>query len=191
MDTVDTANTDSHNLTCYSKLLDLLLSLFIPSLLDSGYPPAPKMAGAKRKSVADTKPTRRVSRRVEKAEVNYAESDAEGPASDSEFNEDVEESEHGEESEPEEEKEQSEEYDSDDSEAANKKDGWTKKGGKWQMVISLPKEKDDGGIPYEDDRIHPNTLDFLKALKKNNKREWLKHHDRPFRSALLPLFLND
>lgn len=40
--------------------------------------------------------------------------------------------------------------------------------------IPLPKLRDDGGIGYEDDRAHPNTLLFLKDLKANNKRSWLK-----------------
>jgi hypothetical protein len=31
-----------------------------------------------------------------------------------------------------------------------------------------------GGIAYEDDRLHQNTLLFLKDLKANNKRSWLK-----------------
>lgn len=43
-----------------------------------------------------------------------------------------------------------------------------------QVVIKKPKAKPAGNTPYEDERIHPNTLDFLKDLKKNNDREWLK-----------------
>lgn len=38
----------------------------------------------------------------------------------------------------------------------------------------LPQLRDMGGIEYEDTRIHPNTLAFLKDLKANNKRSWLK-----------------
>lgn len=41
-------------------------------------------------------------------------------------------------------------------------------------VIPLPKLRDTGGIEYEDDRLHVNTLHFLKDLKANNKRPWLK-----------------
>lgn len=40
--------------------------------------------------------------------------------------------------------------------------------------IPLPKLRDTGGIEYADDRLHPNTLAFLKDLKANNKRTWLK-----------------
>lgn len=40
--------------------------------------------------------------------------------------------------------------------------------------IPLPKLRDTGGIPYEDDRLHKNTMLFLKDLKANNKRVWLK-----------------
>jgi hypothetical protein len=50
-------------------------------------------------------------------------------------------------------------------------------------VIELPGIKDPGDTPYEDERIHPNTLDFLRDLKKNNRREWLKFHDAPYRSV--------
>ena len=34
--------------------------------------------------------------------------------------------------------------------------------------------KSDGGISYEDDKIHPNTIVFLRDLKANNNRQWLK-----------------
>lgn len=40
--------------------------------------------------------------------------------------------------------------------------------------IPLPKARDAGDQPYEDGRIHPNTFLFLKDLKANNNREWLK-----------------
>jgi hypothetical protein len=40
--------------------------------------------------------------------------------------------------------------------------------------ISLPKLRDTGGIEYEPERIHPNTMEFLKDLKANNTRSWLK-----------------
>ncbi|KAB5566597.1 hypothetical protein GE09DRAFT_1218853 [Coniochaeta sp. 2T2.1] len=50
--------------------------------------------------------------------------------------------------------------------------------------IPLPKLRDTGGIPYEDDRLHKNTMLFLKDLKANNKRTWLKSHDAEFRRAL-------
>ncbi|KAK8100708.1 hypothetical protein PG999_011082 [Apiospora kogelbergensis] len=48
----------------------------------------------------------------------------------------------------------------------------------------LPQLRDTGGIEYEDTRIHPNTLAFLKDLKANNKRSWLKARDPEFRRSL-------
>ncbi|KAK4238458.1 hypothetical protein C8A03DRAFT_15072 [Achaetomium macrosporum] len=50
--------------------------------------------------------------------------------------------------------------------------------------VPLPKLRDTGGIEYADDRLHPNTLAFLKDLKANNKRSWLKAHDAEYRRAL-------
>ncbi|KXJ89780.1 hypothetical protein Micbo1qcDRAFT_136870 [Microdochium bolleyi] len=50
--------------------------------------------------------------------------------------------------------------------------------------IPLPKLRDEGGIDYEPERIHPNTLLFLKDLKANNKRSWLKLHDQEYRRSL-------
>lgn len=43
-------------------------------------------------------------------------------------------------------------------------------------VVFIPhaKMRDDGGVPYTDDLVHPNTLEFLKDLKANNVRSWLK-----------------
>lgn len=41
-------------------------------------------------------------------------------------------------------------------------------------IIPLIKMRDTGGVDYEDDRLHKNTLLFLKDLKANNKRDWLK-----------------
>lgn len=43
-----------------------------------------------------------------------------------------------------------------------------------QVFIAKPKPRGDGGIKYEPAKIHPNTMEFLKDLKKNNDREWLK-----------------
>lgn len=43
-----------------------------------------------------------------------------------------------------------------------------------QVFIERPKPRGDGGIKYEPAQIHPNTMEFLKDLKKNNDREWLK-----------------
>lgn len=43
-----------------------------------------------------------------------------------------------------------------------------------QVIIKKPKARPAGKVPYSDDTIHPNTLLFLKDLKGNNNREWLK-----------------
>ena len=51
------------------------------------------------------------------------------------------------------------------------------------VFIKLPKARDDGGVPYEDDRIHPNSMLFLKELYSNNDREWLKVHDANYRAS--------
>ncbi|KAH9885494.1 hypothetical protein F4778DRAFT_760504 [Xylariomycetidae sp. FL2044] len=50
--------------------------------------------------------------------------------------------------------------------------------------IKLPKLRDTDGIEYEDTRLHKNTLLFLKDLKANNKRNWLKMHDPEYRRSL-------
>lgn len=48
-----------------------------------------------------------------------------------------------------------------------------------QVFIEKPKPRGDGGIKYEPGKIHPNTMEFLKDLKNNNDREWLKSkHNR-------------
>jgi len=52
-----------------------------------------------------------------------------------------------------------------------------------QVVIKKPKARPAGKVPYSDGSIHPNTLLFLKDLKMNNNREWLKMHDPDFRQA--------
>lgn len=41
-------------------------------------------------------------------------------------------------------------------------------------VTPLIKLRETGGVPYEDERLHKNTMLFLKDLKANNKRSWLK-----------------
>jgi hypothetical protein len=43
-----------------------------------------------------------------------------------------------------------------------------------QVFIEKPKPRGDGGIKYVPERIHPHTMAFLKDLKNNNDREWLK-----------------
>ena len=43
-----------------------------------------------------------------------------------------------------------------------------------RTVIPLEKMRDTGGIEYADSKVHKNTMLFLKDLKANNKRPWLK-----------------
>ncbi|KAI9709961.1 MAG: hypothetical protein M1820_003039 [Bogoriella megaspora] len=52
-----------------------------------------------------------------------------------------------------------------------------------QVIIKKPKAREAGSTPYRDDSIHPNTLLFLRDLKANNDREWLKMNDPEFRQA--------
>ncbi|OJD14833.1 hypothetical protein AJ78_04863 [Emergomyces pasteurianus Ep9510] len=52
-----------------------------------------------------------------------------------------------------------------------------------EVFIKLPKAREAGDTPYEDNTIHPNTMLFLKDLKANNQREWLKMHDADFRTS--------
>lgn len=47
-----------------------------------------------------------------------------------------------------------------------------------QVVIKKPQARPAGKTPYEDETIHPNTLLFLKDLKANNERQWLKSKSR-------------
>ncbi|KAL7811432.1 hypothetical protein V8C44DRAFT_330419 [Trichoderma aethiopicum] len=51
-------------------------------------------------------------------------------------------------------------------------------------IIPLEKLRDTGGVSYEDHRLHKNTMLFLRDLKANNKRPWLKSHDGEYRRAL-------
>ncbi|KAJ5110170.1 hypothetical protein N7532_002815 [Penicillium argentinense] len=63
-----------------------------------------------------------------------------------------------------------------------------------EVFIPKPKARDAGGVPYEDETLHPNTKLFLLDLKKNNDRQWLKGseqadwvfsaaHDADYRAA--------
>ncbi|KAH6610586.1 glycoside hydrolase family 92 [Trichoderma cornu-damae] len=51
-------------------------------------------------------------------------------------------------------------------------------------IIPLEKLRDTGGVAYEDHKVHKNTMLFLRDLKANNKRTWLKSHDGEYRRAL-------
>ncbi|PCH00120.1 Conserved hypothetical protein CHP02453 [Penicillium occitanis (nom. inval.)] len=52
-----------------------------------------------------------------------------------------------------------------------------------EVFIKKPQARDLGGIDYKDDTIHPNTMLFLKDLKENNERQWLKAHDADYRAS--------
>lgn len=51
------------------------------------------------------------------------------------------------------------------------------------VFIKLPKAREAGKVPYTDSTIHPNTILFLKDLRANNDREWLKMHDADYRQS--------
>ncbi|KAK0507353.1 hypothetical protein JMJ35_010391 [Cladonia borealis] len=51
------------------------------------------------------------------------------------------------------------------------------------VYIKLPKAREAGKTPYTDGTIHPNTFLFLKDLRANNDREWLKMHDPDYRQS--------
>ncbi|KAL1644503.1 hypothetical protein SLS61_008771 [Didymella pomorum] len=46
-----------------------------------------------------------------------------------------------------------------------------------QLIIKKPKARDAGDTPYTESTIHPNTMLFLKEIKANNDRKWLKLQD--------------
>jgi hypothetical protein len=52
-----------------------------------------------------------------------------------------------------------------------------------EVIIKKPKARPAGKVPYSDETIHPNTLLFLKDLKGNNNREWLKSEYHPRHEA--------
>ncbi|KAF5024289.1 hypothetical protein F66182_3619 [Fusarium sp. NRRL 66182] len=74
----------------------------------------------------------------------------------------------------EEEEEEEEDDDDDDDEDAPPK----------VTIIPLEKMRDTNGVEYEDFKLHSNTMLFLRDLKANNKRPWLKSHDGEYRRAL-------
>ncbi|KAJ4999310.1 hypothetical protein K4K48_004284 [Colletotrichum sp. SAR 10_66] len=51
-------------------------------------------------------------------------------------------------------------------------------------IIPLEKMRGLDGVEYSDETLHKNTLLFLKDLKANNVRSWLKSHDGEYRRAL-------
>ncbi|PNS14802.1 hypothetical protein CAC42_2031 [Sphaceloma murrayae] len=52
-----------------------------------------------------------------------------------------------------------------------------------EVVIKKPKARGPGKVPYEDGRVHSNTMLFLEELRDNNQREWMKMHDPDYRQA--------
>lgn len=74
------------------------------------------------------------------------------------------------------------------SSSANRKDLWRAGvkaglGPGTQVIIDKPRARSPGETPYRDDRIHPNTMLFLRDLRNNNDREWLKMHDPDYRTS--------
>ena len=63
------------------------------------------------------------------------------------------------------------------SRQADEKELW-KPGAKLEpgtrLIIKKPKARDAGDTPYTESTIHPNTMLFLKEIKVNNDRQWLK-----------------
>lgn len=57
-------------------------------------------------------------------------------------------------------------------------------------ITPLVKMRDTGGVEYEDKKLHNNTLLFLKDLKANNVRAWLKGKSELIRSGTLALLGN-
>ena len=54
-----------------------------------------------------------------------------------------------------------------------------------EVIIKKPKARPAGKVAYSDETIHPNTLLFLKDLKGNNNREWLKSEYLPHNMSWL------
>ncbi|KAI1086716.1 hypothetical protein F5B19DRAFT_120499 [Rostrohypoxylon terebratum] len=54
------------------------------------------------------------------------------------------------------------------------------------MITFIPalKLRDLDGVDYADERLHKNTFLFLKDLKANNNRKWLKANDKEYRRSL-------
>ncbi|CAK7568296.1 MAG: hypothetical protein SEPTF4163_006283 [Sporothrix epigloea] len=52
-----------------------------------------------------------------------------------------------------------------------------------RTFVPHKKLRDLGGVSYSDATVHPVTMHFLKDLKANNRREWLKDNDAEFRRA--------
>lgn len=42
------------------------------------------------------------------------------------------------------------------------------------IIKPLEQMRDTGGVEYEDHKVHKNSMLFLRDLKANNEREWLK-----------------
>jgi hypothetical protein len=57
-------------------------------------------------------------------------------------------------------------------------------------IIPIAKLRDTGGVEYEDETVHKNTMLFLKDLKANNVRSWLKCMNCPAPAQLTTYSLN-
>jgi hypothetical protein len=60
-------------------------------------------------------------------------------------------------------------------------------GGPRVTFIPRKEMRGTGGVDYEDDRLHQNTMLFLKDLRANNKRTWLKGMLRAARFVITTL----
>ncbi|VUC33603.1 unnamed protein product [Clonostachys rosea] len=127
--------------------------------------PPPKKRGRPSKAAAlEKKAKKRVEKELEdEDEYNEDEKSEEDQDDGDEYNDEK----------AEEDEEADEEEDDDDEDAPPK-----------VRIVPLEKMRDTGGVEYEDNKIHKNTLLFLKDLKANNKRSWLKSHDGEYRRAL-------
>jgi len=54
-----------------------------------------------------------------------------------------------------------------------------------EIITKKPKARSAGKTPFADDTVHPNTMLFLKELKANNDREWLKSKSKSTSADLL------
>ncbi|CAH0052761.1 unnamed protein product [Clonostachys solani] len=127
--------------------------------------PPPKKRGRPSKAVASEKKKRVEKEPDDEDEYNEDEKSGEDQDDGDEYNDEK----------PEEEEEgDDDEDDDDDDEDAPPR----------VRIVPLEKMRDTGGVEYEDNKIHKNTLLFLKDLKANNKRSWLKSHDGEYRRAL-------
>ena len=54
-----------------------------------------------------------------------------------------------------------------------------------RLIIKKPKARQAGDTPYTESTIHPNTMLFLREIKENNDRQWLKCTSSAVPSAVM------